>query len=570
MLNNKDLFSYILSKQYKSSLTPFEYTQGVETVMINVTDICYGMAIPFFGFKSTKEVQSRIDNLLGDNDLETLLDKFSKSIVGFIQMITNRFDPRVTALYLNGTSPLACIPYERTLKLFNYHNRYFNTNSIYPYTGQMEILGTNIQNVAFTNLRSRTVRFSNYDVPEEATQKLFSNINLKKVDHHKTIYIHGINGPNLAMSLFSDAKSIFLFEDMPNELIENDPSIDKSVSGTSTQIINISDFKTRLVQWNDSYSVYNDFVFMLLLFGSHYYPPAPGLTFYNIYGLMLDVYSGMEDSFLKGDGEINSLVLAEFLENLSPDYLLSNHIKMSKQIGGDSYLANLEMDNYRNNWYGYIGADAEVVTDMCINWIEMLNWTYRYYRFGYKSVSNIVYYRYPIAPLVSDIILTLRAITKIVVSPARILLNPYAIILDTFPQSSSRLVNDKIHYLFANLNKAKPVVDTYLPKYWRVVVMPHIDYQARLSLIESKYKVASEATAITLGVLVIKENKEIERTVTEGETISKLSMRLLNSKAKIPDTSKPKELPLENKVKEIRVRYGDKEKIRYIKSGLDL
>lgn len=568
MLNNKDFFSQILSKQYKSSLTPFEYTQGVETVMINVTDICYGMAIPFFGYKATPEVQSRIANLLGNDDIETLLDKFSKSVVGFVQMISNRFDPRTTALYLNGICPLACIPYERTLKLFNFNNKYFNTNSIYPYTAQMEILGTCIQNIALTNLKSNVIRFSNYDVPEEATQKLFTNIRLKNVDDHKTIYIHGINGPNLAMSLFSDAKSIFLFEDIPNELIVDDPTIDTSIAGTSTQIINISDFKTRLVEWNDTYSVYNDFVFMLLLLGSHYYPPAPGLTFYNVHALMSDVYSGMEDSFLKGDGEINTLVLAEFLENLDADYLLSNHIKMSKTIGSDSYLANLEIENYRNNWYGYIGADANVVTDMCVNWIEMLNWTYRYYRFGYKAVSNTIYYRYPIAPLVSDIILTLRAITKITIPLTRIALNPYAIILDTFPQSSSRLVNDKIRYLFANLNKAKPVVDTYLPKYWRVVVMPHINYQARLALITSKYKVASEASAITLGVLVIKVGAEIEVTTTEGQTISKLSMRLLNRKAKVPDLTEIKELPLEDK--NIRIRYGNKEKVRYIKSGLDL
>jgi len=555
MLNNHDFFSVILSKQHKSSLTPFEYTQGVETVLVDLTDICYGMAKPFFGFEATPEAQLRINNLIGKDNTETLLDKFSKSIVRYVQVITNRFNPGTIGVYLNGTSPLACIPYERTLKIFNYNNKYFNTNSIYPYTNVMQILGDYIQSTSLAQLNSSTIRFSNYDVPEEAIQKLFANIRLKKVDTNKSIYIYGINGPNLAMSLFSDARSIFLFEDIADE------------EGTSTQIVNISDLKTRLMEWSDAYSVHNDFVFMLLLLGSHYYPPIPGLTFYNIHGLMLDVYLGMETSFLKGDGEIDTLVLAQFLEDLNPDYLLSKHVQQAKERGGDSYLANLEVENYRNNWYGYIDANAEVVTDMCINWIEMLNWTYRYYRFGFRAVSNRMYYRYPIAPLLPDVIATLRAITKINIPITRTPLNPYAIILDTFPQSSSRLVNTRIGYLFANLNKAKPVVDTYLPKYWRVVVMPHINYDARLQLITSRYKVSSEQTAMTLGVLVIATGSEIEVTRTEGQTISKLTARLLNRRAKLPDITEA--APVEED-KKIKIRYGDKEKIRYIKSGLDL
>ncbi len=380
---------------------------------------------------------------------------------------------------IDGVAPRAKLMQQRVRRFSSESSPVFDSNAITPYTFFMfkvhqkfvDLLNEPARRAGFP----RNIIYSSYQVPGEGEQKIFMKLANNGLDSTHPTVVYGLDADLILMGLMSDAKRLYLMRQYTVGQSSSYHRRHGRPGKTHQTFLNISDLRSKIQTYlNGGPGKVLDFSIMALLFGNDFIPPIPGLTYYSEFSKVVKAYSEKGVSLFDMDNISISGLLA-VLEALPIGELMETHVLLTKKrLDMDknkknprdrkSYLANLPLERYRDHYYALVDTNPATIKDtilrMCVNWIQMLNWSYNYFRFYANAVSSVVAYEYPIAPMLQDVVEVLRVMISIppIVGPGKI--HPYAALLMILPYRS-RDVQAEITDLFER-QRDPYIIDEYL------------------------------------------------------------------------------------------------------------
>ena len=141
---------------------------------------------------------------------------------------------------------------------------------------------------------------------------------------------------------------------------------------------------------------------------------------------------------------------------------------------------DFNMTQFAKDWYskqfneGVVQWDGEIVDtfsgklvkEMCINYLQMVQWVQYYYTKGYRYVSNLSFYHYTYNPLMGSVIKVLAQLVKekrtvilrdVVRQKEEVVITPVHQLLSVLPKSSSNLLPKGYKRFYNKLNKINPI-----------------------------------------------------------------------------------------------------------------
>lgn len=439
-------------------------------------------------FEGTEGYMNRIMS----QDRETTIAGYFRQFEKELQDIIRACGPIDSKLYkdksnlglmiaVDGVAPRAKLLQQRMRRHSSTRTPIFDSNAISPYTSFMKDIHGRILNMMNDTVSRarypRTIIYSSYQVPGEGEQKIFMKLANNSLDSNRPTVIAGLDSDLILMGLMSNAKKLYLMRK----------------TGRRQTFLNISSLRQGIIENlggnNGTRDRVLEFSALTLIFGNDFLPPIPGLTYYTEFTTVLNVYKTKALNLIDGD-EISLTGLLGLLEALPISELLANHVKETKfRLKRDaesrmprvrtSYLANLELEGYRDNYYAYVDPNPntikQTIVNMCINWVQMLNWTYSYFRFYANAVSQVDAYEYNLAPMLPDLIQVLRVMINIPpsITPGRI--HPYAALMMILPRTSTSVAPEELQLIIDKLPPYQYLLDEYLSSR-NILIAPWLDY----------------------------------------------------------------------------------------------
>lgn len=333
----------------------------------------------------------------------------------------------------------------------------WNTTAITPGTKFMARLNKHIRNVygkksAMKRLNVENIIISPSDIYGEGEHKLFRYIREHKEKHStQTTIIYGLDADliMLCMNHLPISPNIYLFRETPHFI----KSINSDLEPNENYLLDIplltniivSDMnngdnlsvENECININDcgQNSVY-DYIFICFMLGNDFMPHFPALNIRTggIHKLLLGykhILGNKQNGITNGKNINwnNFRKLIEYLASNEHKYLLNEHkkrdkfgkYKLSNETADDKYKLfesqptySREKEKYINpfkvNWeYRYYemlfdikDIDEEMMEKICINYLEGLEWTMKYYTNGCIDWRWKYEYNYP--PLLKDLL----------------------------------------------------------------------------------------------------------------------------------------------------------------------
>ena len=358
----------------------------------------------------------------------------------------------------DGVPPVAKLSQQKNRRYKNwYQNMIFNTSNkwdttnITPGTRFMNNLDIYVNNY-FKNSNSKygvkNIIVSGSLDPGEGEHKIYQYIrdNVSMHDTHNTV-IYGLDADLIMLSLnhLSYCKNIYLYREAPH-FISN---IDSSLSGNEEYIINMSLFRDELYGLMVNTFEINktrdecikDYIFICFLLGNDFLPHFPAINIrHNGVDLLLQLYKmlyGNNNKTLIKNGKICWKNLKTFISNIgdNEEELLLNIYKIRNKLekrywpDGDlqekidkftnvptqdrsiEKFINPEENNWRWRYYKSIfnididgpeNNDNLFLKNLSLNFLETLEWTFKYYTVGCQDWQFCYRYNYP--PLFQDLV----------------------------------------------------------------------------------------------------------------------------------------------------------------------
>jgi 5'-3' exoribonuclease 1 len=353
----------------------------------------------------------------------------------------------------DGVAPVAKMNQQRSRRLKstiekkimkNFKNNkeeIWNKTAITPGTEFMKKLNNHVCKY-FKNkekkLNVKNIIISGSNIPGEGEHKIFDYIKNNKIFHFtKTTVVYGLDADliMLAINHLQFSKNIFLYRETP-EFIK---SIDKNLDPNETYILDIPLLSNYIN--NDINNTYKnkfflqDYIFIFFLLGNDFLPHFPSLNIRtngikNIFNAYIKTISCKNNSIINNN-EIQwkyfKLFITELANNehdyIKNEYNIRNK-KEKRTIPNDSFdniykkylltpIFNRTNEIYINPYEGFwenryyktlfhIEPNEENIKKICINYLEGLEWTFKYYTFGCPDWCWKYNYHYP--PLLKDLI----------------------------------------------------------------------------------------------------------------------------------------------------------------------
>lgn len=330
-------------------------------------------------------------------------------------------------------------------------NKKFDTVSITPGTNFMyklsNIIKEQFNNSIEFNINKMIVSTS-YE-SGEGEHKIYNYIRNNKEEHKKkTTVIYGLDADLIMLTLnhLHIAESMYLFRETPYFI----KSIDNTLNPNDNYLLKIPEFAkvlslqlndtnknnyndTRSGNHGDKYNRVIDYIFLSFLLGNDFLPHFPALNIRTT-GIerIMDVYkkllSGTNNNLIK-KGKIQwkyfRKIMLELANNendmIIQEYKIRN--KQSKSIVNrkldvEQHLQSIPLfdravemyiNPYENGWRERyyqklfnIDIDNDKCKQICINYLEGLEWTFEYYKGDCKDWEWSYKYNYP--PLISDLV----------------------------------------------------------------------------------------------------------------------------------------------------------------------
>lgn len=263
------------------------------------------------------------------------------------------------------------------------------------------------------------VVFSNEKVPGEGEHKIINYIR-KFGKESESFCIHGLDADLIMLGMSLNKNDIYILRDNISRY-----------GGYESHLIDISQLKREIlgrISWNDDEDKkvpfykdkgITDFVFMCFLVGNDFLPNIPSLAILDG-GIdsMIDVYKSVGKEY--GHITKSKRVLGNMLELKSLEVFLGTLAQYEKGLLEEKYknisqfiddpLLKKYFDGNKFDFEGYkkefyqtkVGIDNEEdKEEVCMNYIEGLDWVINYYKIGMPSWTW--YYRRFYAPFLSDI-----------------------------------------------------------------------------------------------------------------------------------------------------------------------
>jgi 5'-3' exonuclease len=401
----------------------------------------------------------------------------------------------------DGVAPVAKMEQQRTrrfktnfekkiMKNINPTNEHFwDKTCITPGTNFMNKLNKQIKSFFNKqNLNVENIIISGSDIPGEGEHKLFDYIKNNKIKHFSTsTVIYGLDADliMLAINHLPISKKIYLFRETP-EFIK---SIDKSLDPNEIYIMDIPQLSFYITQEMNSINTTNiqtfkknirihDYIFICFMLGNDFLPHFPSLNIRtNGISYILNAYKntiGNTNHFLTNGNNINWKQFKKFisfLANKEHDFIKKEYYirqkKQNKIISSNKddlqykYLLTpiynrtkeLYINPYEKYWekrYYKVLFDIEPtfqnIKKICINYLEGLEWTIKYYTIGCPDWHWKYNYHYP--PLLSDLLKFIPVFnSQMIPENNNKPIHPYEQLVYVLPKDSIQLLPKKIYNL---------------------------------------------------------------------------------------------------------------------------
>ena len=426
-------FSYII-KNHKQIIKQIETLSHVDNLYMDCNSIIYD------AFHSLDDKTNNVPK----NIIKSVITKIK-------HYITNINPKNNIILAFDGVAPVAKLEQQRTRRtrsqflssinstIHNKPNNYWNTNAITPGTEFMTTLGVSIIN-EFKYNRKIIVNFFE---PGEGEHKIFDfirNYPEKHVGYNTIIY--GLDADLIMLSInhLPITNQIYLFRETP-EFIR---SLDSSLNPNKLYMIDIPLLSNQItLDMNNNKEVTGeqqkrriyDYIFLCFLLGNDFMPHFPSINIRtNGIDILLDVYRntlGNTDENLTDGKTIswkNVRKIIYKLANNEENYLKNEHIKRDKgekrffptNTGEEKenkfmsiptfdrvhekYINPFEPGWQKRYYKTLFNVDIDDTRrqQICHNYIEALEWTFKYYSSGCYNWRWKYNYNY--APLLEDLI----------------------------------------------------------------------------------------------------------------------------------------------------------------------
>ena len=306
-------------------------------------------------------------------------------------------------LAVDGIAPQAKISQQRARRLAGHGGRrgYFDSNSISPGTPFMRHLDDYLNDWLGTGeYPSRQVYYSSHLVPGEGEHKIMNYIRGLEGGNH---VVHGLDTDLIFLTiLLPESLQVYLWRDIsPGDRVGLD--VNNLRRGLNELMMGSAD----------------NFVLLCMLLGNDFMPTEPSMRdFRTSIDTIVDAYlqAGVGDLL---DEEYNIiweklLLVMEKLSQVEGD-LLEVESRKSFALGSPALEyareeGEFSLQRYRDYWYMRSGTPkAEDILQKSLYYLDMWQWTIKYYVYGHDGVNRCLYYPYYFAPLIEDLVWSLGA-----------------------------------------------------------------------------------------------------------------------------------------------------------------
>ena len=491
-------FSYII-KNHSNIIRNLDYHQNIKKTRFNHLYIDANSIIYDAFHKLEKE--KNLDKLNKDEIENLIIDAVIFNIQKYI-LYTKPTD--TIFIGFDGVAPFAKMEQQRTrryksefLSKLSFKNGYqevpkslWNTTSITPGTNFMNLLSKRI-------IYEFSLHESKYAVkqiivtpsidPGEGEHKIYDHIR-NKISKQDVVAIYGLDADLIMLSIFQliYCKNIYVFREAPE--FGNSVKVNE-VSTKLPLFLNIDLLVSSILTEMDcKYSTYdrvNDYVFLCFFLGNDFLPHFPALNI-RTYGIqiLIDTYrkcigNTMEKYLISKDGKIqwkNVRILLEEIAKHEKEYILTEYALRDKMEhrkyeqttekekenllnnapiifrAEEKYISPIDL-NWEDRYYKILlheTRETQNLKTICNNYLEGIEWVYKYYTRGCPHWKWKYNYHYP--PLLVDLIHYIPHYeTEFILENNTKPFSPYTQLSYVLPVSQFELLPNKIsNYLLTN------------------------------------------------------------------------------------------------------------------------
>lgn len=430
-------FKYVI-RNYRHIITECN-DHTIDNLYIDAQSIIYDAV---YSISNLEKKSSNID--------EDIIQEVIAKIGNYINTIS---PSKKVFIAFDGVAPVAKLNQQRSRrykaqfekKIYNklgyFQPETWNTAALTPGTRFMTLLGREIHS-AFSNPRKygvQTIIVSASDEAGEGEHKLYEHIRNTKRKEYNAVY--GLDADLMMLSLnhLNYAKNIFLYRETPHFI----KSIDSALKPGTNYILDMNMMSNAITgDLNDGMEnkkvnqkqLIPDYIFICFLLGNDFLPHFPSLNIRTdgiaritaVYKDTLSKYGNLTNE--KGIIWKHFKIFISKLSDNEENYIKSEHVIRNKQSksalngrSGDNPIVTSVMnipiqdrskeiyinpneDGWRERYYMslfYSHRCEEFCKQVSINYLEGLEWTYKYYTNGCPDWSW--YYKYNYPPLLCDL-----------------------------------------------------------------------------------------------------------------------------------------------------------------------
>jgi len=399
-----------------------------------------------FYMDSNSVVYDAFNHLEGNNAGNTIItnDMIINHVIESLDKLINKV-PIKALLYIafDGTAPVAKIAQQRDRRFKSAAISLIlpNTLQITPGTKFMDDLTIAVKaHFLYGEPRPYKIIISGSDEPGEGEQKMFSyvreNYTQSKADNMSTMSaaVYGLDADLFMLSLFHCKywKELYIYRERQVESKSSSSSSSKSNSPIdAVDVLDICELEHRLCQYSNG--DIRQYIFMCFLLGNDFIKKMIILDLRgNGMQLLMNIYKHISKPFIVGkDDNIHWKNVWTFLDVLAKKEqsllctLYQEREKQEIRVNGMNETdkqrmypcINREIEKYicptEDGWqyrYYQVLLDIDITTNhgkdelkkICINYLESLEWTWKYYS---KDCPDWKWkYNYAYAPLISDLV----------------------------------------------------------------------------------------------------------------------------------------------------------------------
>jgi len=428
-----------------------------------------------------------------ENDI---IDSVIKNIKKYIEYIC---PTNTVFIAFDGVAPFAKMEQQRTRRYKSEYmtklhqnkgesNTKWNTSAITPGTKFMETLSKRIEIEFINNETKYNVQkmiVSPSTMVGEGEHKIMDYIRTGN-NRNETIALYGLDADLIMLSIFQlrYCKNIFVFREAP-EFIKSSIPVNIQDSKNDIYFLDIDNLSTSIVKemgYQDKHRTY-DYVFLCFLLGNDFLPhfPAMNIRTHGIQALM-DIYrltiGNKEEKYFisKTNFKIQWKNVGIFMNEIAKrehEFLMNEYFvreKFSKRTWNETteeekeeillntpiiynaeekYICPSEK-GWQKRYYNTLFHENNInIKTLCLNYIEGLEWVYKYYTSSCPHWKWKYNYHYP--PLFSDLVKYIPHFeTDFIESLKTKPFSPELQLSYVLPPSQLKLLPTKIHHFLIN------------------------------------------------------------------------------------------------------------------------